>query len=599
MIACRSGLFAGTLALLVIGVGSPALQAQSNDRPVAITDAVIFDATGRAPYSGTVIIRNGRIAEVGPNARVPSNATIIRAKGKALLPGIFDVHTHWSPTGTPGNIPQIANRYVANGVTTVNDFHQQPESFAPRRAWLARLVTPHVNFVARMSTPGGHGADWGDTNTTKWVASADSARREVDALQPYGPDFIKVFADGWRYGTQPEETSMNFETLHALVDEAHKYHERVLTHTVTVERGKIAARAGVDVIAHSLQDRVIDAEGISLIKAAGTFYAPTLAIYEPPKAGQPAPANSDDSAVRQRLRKWEFAKTNLKALFDAGVPIVLGTDSGIGDAPHGDSTLREIELLVDAGLSPTAALLAGTSNSALALGLLSDRGTIESGKRADIVLIDGTPWKNISDVRKVDRVFIDGKLVFGPGSTPPAENQMTAMAPVPATPLIDDFERSDGRSSLDTLRLSDMDEGVERSVVVMNLVPRIQGGHALAVAARMSLKDKPEAGVIIPLRRGSVQPVDARKFQGIKLELRGKGRYQIVVNTLSGAWKTEIDVADDWSEFVVPFSSLTKDVRRSEGRAAWRGNDLLQVGVIVRRDAASSTFSEIDNVRFY
>src|SRR3546814_14473862 len=75
---------------------------------------------------------------------------------------------------------------------TVNDFHQQPEAFAPRRAWLADIYAPHVNFVARMSTPGGRGADWGDTNTTKWVATAESARREVQALQPYRPDYIKA-----------------------------------------------------------------------------------------------------------------------------------------------------------------------------------------------------------------------------------------------------------------------------------------------------------------------------------------------------------------------------------------------------------------------
>src|SRR3546814_2861990 len=86
-----------------------------------------------------------------------------------------------------------------------------------------------------MSTPGGHGADWGDTNTTKWVATAESARREVQALQPYRPDYIKAFADGWRYGQLPEETSMNVETLAALADEAHKHGQRVLTHTVRSE----------------------------------------------------------------------------------------------------------------------------------------------------------------------------------------------------------------------------------------------------------------------------------------------------------------------------------------------------------------------------
>ena len=143
--------------------------------------------------------------------------------------------------------------------------------------------------------------------------------------------------------------------------------------------------------------------------------------------------------------------------------LAVGTDAGIGGAKHGISTLQEMELLVRAGLTPKAALLAGTSNSALALGLSGDRGTIEAGKRADLILIDGKPWETIGDVEKIDRVYVDGKLVHGGGVKPPAGNSATALPALPAAALIDDFERADGRSSLDTLRLTDMDGGVERS----------------------------------------------------------------------------------------------------------------------------------------
>src|SRR3546814_9685341 len=134
-----------------------------------------------------------------------------------------------------------------------------------------------------------------------------------------------------------------------------------------------------------------------------------------------------------------------------------------------------MELLVAAGLTPKAALLAGTSNSALALGLAADRGTIEKGKRADLVLIDGKPWETIGDVEKIDRVYVDGKLVHGGGVKLPAGNLATTLPAVPAAALIDDFERADGRSSLDTLRLTDMDGGVERSAVVSNRVTHAGG----------------------------------------------------------------------------------------------------------------------------
>ena len=598
MIKHKKMIWAGAVVAASVGWASQTVLAETNDQTLAITGATIFDATGKDAYRGTVIIRDGRIAEVGPDVRAPSGAKVVRADGKALLPGFFDVHTHWGPAGSPGTLPQIASVYVASGVTTVNDFHQQPEAFEPRRAWLRDVASPHVNFVARLSTPGGHGADWADTNTTKWVATAESARREVLALQPYRPDYIKAFADGWRYGQLPEETSMNLETLAALADEAHKHGQRVLTHTVTVERGKLAADAGIDVIAHSIQDGVLDADAIARIKKAGTFYAPTLAIYQL-KPDEMGAGRKDDAATRLRIRKYGYAKENVRNLHAAGVTIAVGTDAGIGGAKHGISTLQEMELLVAAGLSPKAALLAGTSNSALALGLLDDRGTIEKGKRADLVLVDGRPWETIGDVHKVDRVFVDGKLVHGGGVKLPVGNLATALAPSPAAELVDDFERRDGRSALDTLRLADMDGGVERSVVVSNLVPHDGSGQALAFAVHMALKDKPEGGVLIPLRRGSVQPVDASKFAGIRLDLRGAGRYQLVVNTLAGSWTADIAGGPAWSEVRIPFSALSPVRPTPDGTKAWRGDDLLQVGVVTQREAAESAWGEIDNIRFY
>src|SRR3546814_16406021 len=91
---------------------------------------------------------------------------------RSLLPGFIDVHTHWSPSGSPAALPQIANAYLSSGVTTVNDFHQQPEAFAPRRAWLADIYAPHVNFVARMSTPGGRSEE--RSVGKEWVRTGSS-----------------------------------------------------------------------------------------------------------------------------------------------------------------------------------------------------------------------------------------------------------------------------------------------------------------------------------------------------------------------------------------------------------------------------------------
>lgn len=594
----------GAVILLSLAAG-PAASGPAQPPATAIVNATIFDGAGSAPYVGSVVIRDGRIAAIGPRVRPPRGARVLDARGETLLPGLFDVHTHWTPGGSPAATPAIADAYLASGVTTVNDFHQQPEAFAPRRQWLARIPSPHVNFAARISTPGGHGADWADVATTKWVNTPESARVAVADLAPYKPDVIKIFTDGWRYGASADNTSMDVRTLAAAVEEAHRRGLSILTHTVTVGRGADAGKARVDVIAHSLQDRLIDADAVAAIKAGGTAYTGTLAVYEPVKPGRPAPANLDDPAVKARFAKFEFALKNLKTLHDAGVPIVLGTDAGMPGTLHGVATLRELELMVRAGLTPTQALLAGTANSARALGQLADRGTLEPGKRADMVLVKGAPWVDISDIYKTDRVLIDGKLVYGPGApqrapSPPAPPSLRASAG------IDDFERADGRTSLDTLRTDDPDGGVDRTVQVSQVIDR-DAGHALSVSARLSVKPNATAAVIIPLSRGAVTPVDARAFSGLKLETRGAGPVRLALRTLNGRWSLEIPAGGAWRPVSAPFSAFTSD--RGGGEAEEAGTsgaapafnpaELLAVEVRGGGAAGRKIWFELDNLAFY
>lgn len=589
------------VAALAAGVSLLASGAHAQDGgTVAIMGATVFDATGAAPHKANVILREGRIAAVGPQVAAPAGATVIAADGKALLPGFFDVHTHWTPNGDPADTPAIATDYVQAGVTTVNDFHQPPESYAPRRRWLSQLATPHVNLTARVSTPGGHGADWADTATTKWVNTPEAARKAVQDLLPYEPDLIKAFHDGWRYGLSAENTSMDTWTLSALVDEAHKNGLKVVTHTVTVARGAEAAKAGVDIIVHSLQDEPIDPATIALIKQAGTAYAPTLAVYEPVKPGQTAPADPQNARFVQSQRKFGFALQNLKALHDAGVLVALGTDAGMPGTPHGASTLHEMELMVQAGLTPVEALMAGTANSARAMGLLDDRGTIEAGKRADLVLVDGAPWKRIADVRKTERVFIDGRQVAGPGTEPPPANSRMTLPAAPAQALIDDFEGEPGRTRLDTLRLQDTDGGMDRSLLVSQVRAQPDGDKVLSLAAKMSIKEDPQAGVILPLSRGSVTPVDASGFKGLRFDLRGDGGdYELRVRTAGGWWTAPVTAAPQWSEVSVPFAGLKPAEGRSGAEGPWTGKDLLEVELGGGRPAGETLWLEVDDVAFY
>lgn len=593
------------LGFAAAGFGSMGLAEDARAETTAIVGATIFDAAGTPPYVGAVVIRNGRIAEVGPNVRPPRGARIIRAEGQALLPGFYDVHTHWTPDGSPTYAPAVANAYIAAGVTTVNDFSQPPEAFEPLRAWTGRLYSPHVNYTARLSTPGGHGADWVDQATTRWVWTPDAARRALAELVSYRPDNIKAFADGWRYGRGPDNTSMGVNTLTAIAEESHRLNLSVLTHTVTAGRGAEAGRAGVDVIAHSLQDRLLAAEEIAQIRAGGAAYTGTLALSDPQKRGG-APLDMSDPNVQQRERNRSHAMRNLKALFDAGVPIVLGTDAGMPGTPHGYSTLREMELMVDAGLTPTDALLAGTINSARAMRQDDDRGSIQVGKRADVILIAGRPWETIADIHNIGRVFVDGRQVFGPGTTPNPLNAETYMASVRlTTPLVDDFEREDGRTALDTLRTDDPDWGIDRSVQVTQVIAR-DTGHALHVSASLAVKDDNRAAVVLPLGRGAIIPMDVRNFQGVRLEIRGGGGdYRLGVRTLEGRWSAPAPADGEWRTVTVPFSDLRRDPGDNEGRTpsssrpAWTGSDVLSLDVAAQGASGGRLWYQIDNVTFY
>jgi len=564
----------------------------------AIVGATVFDATGAAPKVETVLIRNGRIADVGPNLTVPSGFIRINAAGEALMPGFFDLHTHWTTGGEPATTPAIANADISTGVTTVADFNSAPEAFAARRLWLSKLAAPHVEMCGRLSTPGGHGADWADTATTKWITTPEGARVGVDAILPYKPNCLgEVMTDGWRYGMSPDDTSMNEDALTALVDEAHKNHIPVLTHTLRIEKGAEAGRAKVDVIDHALQDKDVDDATIQAIKQGGSYFAPTLAVYEPNKPGRRMAVATSDPRYAQSMRKWDLALRNTKRLYDAGVPIVLGTDSGMPATPHGKSSLREMELLVQAGLPPSAALMAGTANSAKVMGLLADRGTIEKGKRADLVLVKGKPWENIADVEKTDRVFVDGALVFGPNIS---LNPVVPLPAVQVSALVDDFERPDMRSNLDTLVVTEPDGGIDRSTEIVDLIPRENGGHALMMEAKMAMKPDGQAAVVIPLTTGSIAPADVRKYTGVKMEIRGDGPYDVAFNTLAGPWQASVTGGDKWQTVMVPFSQL----KHAKGRAEfpsddWTGNNVTEIEIKAHRKGGEKAWLELDNVSFY
>jgi imidazolonepropionase-like amidohydrolase len=604
-----------------------------------ITGATVIDGSGASPAKNTVVIRGDRIERVAPDVAIPAGARVINADGQTLLPGLFDLHTHLpyaTASGIAGDWPKNLKAYLYCGVTSVVDFGTYPETFEPMRRLIKTGIVdaPRLSLAARITTPGGHGAEGGRGDFFSLeVSTPREARAAVRRVLPYQPDVIKAFTDGWRYGTAPEMTSMNEETLTALVDEAHQHGLKVLTHTVTLAKAKIAARSGVDVIDHGISDTEVDDEVIRLMREKGTTYAPTLAVYEPrgrdilspllatvlapsvlamihpPLTPRPnnITGNIEEAANAARSRRWKFLQANTAAFGRSGITFGVGTDAGVTGTHHGWATLREMQLLVAGGLTPLEAITAATGNAARALKVDDERGSIVAGKLADLVLVEGEPDKNIHDIERIKRVFIGGKEIDREKlAREISAPSVSAIPAIKARELIDDFENSEGnglldRSRLDTLWINSTDAGVDPSPMVYGRIAREPGKYALSVTGKLSEKDKPFIRINVPLSRGAVEPVDAREFRGLRFDVRGEGDYRLVVPTYkirdSGYFQAPFHADSRWQTVSIEFSSLTQVGARKSVK--WTGDDLLMLGFEIARSPGSFVWLELDNVRFY
>jgi imidazolonepropionase-like amidohydrolase len=381
----------------------------------AMTGATVVDGTGRAAVEdGVIIVRDGRIADVGPRTAVtiPPDVPTVPVDGKTIVPGLWDMHTHvtqveWAPV------------YLAAGVTTVRDMGNEFEFIVPLRDAIAagRALGPRI--VAAGLIDGGGANAFG----VYYAATPEEARQAVAKYHDAGFQQIKIY----NLVTPP--------IVEAICAEAHRLGMTVTGHVpngMTIEQ---AAAAGMDHIAHLAirgeagSDDVT--KTIAFLKDRGTVIDPTqswsellghavgtpIEKFQPGVLKIPAPLNRvfsnagaagiDAATARTRL---ERGLRIVKALHDAGVPVVVGTDEGI----PGYSVHREIELYVEAGLTPMAALQAATIVSARAMKMEGELGTIERGKRADMVVLNASPLEAIRNIRSVRWTISDGRVYDAP-----------------------------------------------------------------------------------------------------------------------------------------------------------------------------------------
>ena len=394
----------------------PALSGAQGTATRAFTGATLIDGTDRAPVpNATIVVRDGRVVAAGPasSVKIPAGAERVAIDGKTVIPGIINAHGHV-------NSPADLRTYAAYGVTTVFSLGGEPESvFAARAAQnTPALDRARVFLAGPVLAP----------NTP------DEARTQVAGVAAQKVDIVKIRVDD-NLGTTPK---MAPEVYRAVIDEAHKRGLRVATHLFYLADAKALLDAGSDFVAHSIRDADVDADVIAKLKKRNVCVSPTLMrevstfVYEStpeffsdslflthanrewmtslqkPEAQQAM--RTSTSAQRYKVA-LEVAKRNLKRLSDAGVPIAMGTDTGPNGRFQGYFELMELEQMVSAGLTPRQALVAATRDAALCMKLDHDLGTIEPGKWADFVVLDASPLRFISNVRRISSVWIAGNSV--------------------------------------------------------------------------------------------------------------------------------------------------------------------------------------------
>jgi imidazolonepropionase-like amidohydrolase len=379
---------------------------------LALVGATLVDATGAPPTpNATVVVADGRIVSAGPAATtpVPPNARRIDVAGKTIIPGLWDNHAHlhqieWIPT------------YFAAGVTSVRDMGSEwPLLVAMRNALRSqKIIGPNLFFAGLIDGPGPQG--FGEFS----AATPDEGRALVRRYHDMGFEMMKIYL-----ALAPDVTA-------AICDEAHKQGMWCTGHVPTSMDLHAAIDSGMDQIAHfPIRGDLTTEEGkkqLAHFVAKKTIFDPTASwgeiggksAQEPMQNIQPVLQHLPAPLLQNRIASLGQSPTdtatsharlarmlaNIKAAHDAGVPLITGTDEGI----PAYSVYREMELFVKAGFSPMDALRAATAVSAQAMRVDKDLGTIEKGKRADLLVLDANPIDNISNIRTVRFVMKDGKL---------------------------------------------------------------------------------------------------------------------------------------------------------------------------------------------
>ena len=474
--SCRIGRKLGGIpmsflrALLVAGLGLPAIAAAAPAPVTVINGATLIHPSKSgdavAEPGATIVIAGDRIqlAGAGITLELPQGAKVIDARGKWVIPGLVDSHVHFFQSGNLYTRPDAADFnavvpyaeevarnkarldatfkvWLASGVTGVVDIGGPMWNFDMRDRAAASPAAPRVAvagpLISMVDRPP---LDLGDPPIVK-ITSPDEARALVARELARNPDYIKV----WFIHQEGDDLAAQEAIVKAAGDAAHAAGKRLAVHATELLVAKAALRAGADYLVHSVFDAPIDDEFIALAKRNKALYSPTLFVMggyllalgnrwqateaEAARADPEILAAMDDlegmpaDKVPPGVAKLiasgrvpeppKVAMDNLRRLQAAGVAIAMGTDAGNIGTVHGPSIHREMNMMIESGLTPLEVLRSATVNGARALGLEDQGGEVAAGRIADLVILDADPLADIGNLAKVYRT-IKGGVVYDP-----------------------------------------------------------------------------------------------------------------------------------------------------------------------------------------
>lgn len=544
-----------------------------------VQDVRVFDGSAAHEHR-SVLLRDGVIVDADFHGAAPAGARVVAGAGRTLLPGLIDAHVHAF---------QHLDLPLMFGVTTqVDMFTAVPTMQEVTKAMAEGRNVGRADLFSAgtlVTAPGGHGTEFPIAIPT--LQNGGDAQAFVDARIKEGSHFIKiVMEDG--FGTQHFQ-SLDAATVKAVIDAAHRRGKIAVVHISTLANARAALEAGADGLAHLFPGTRIsqqDADSLAqLAKARHAFVIPTFSVWESMAGIKPRDV-LDDPAMAGLLDKEERTmletgysavpnpallnapKTVTAALRRAGVPILAGTDAGNAGTQYGISLHHELADLVDAGLSPGEALAAATSAPA-AIFKLGKRGRIAAGYKADLVLVDGDPLRDVNATRRIVEVWKDGESV-NPLRDRQREHvaQETARKAQPlALPaggrisLLKDG-KLDSPFGMGWMESSDRMAGGNSNVKLdVRPWPETAGADGAAVAIQAQVKAGfvyPWAGVAF-MPGAAMQGVDLSAAKMLRFRVRGDGgKYQasMASDGMRIPRTVSFDAGAQWQEVAIPFSAF-------------------------------------------